>query len=90
MLRAHAKEVFNDYHLAFFYAQLGDRDRAIALLRSAIEKHTPAVCYVLVDPRIDPLRNDPRFDAILARSNVGKPRRETQLTAITSEPADPR
>ena len=90
MLRAHAKEVFNDYHLAFFYAQLGDRDRAIALLRSAIEKHTPAVCYVLVDPRIDPLRNDPRFDAILARSNVGKPRRETLLTAITSEPADPR
>jgi DNA-binding winged helix-turn-helix (wHTH) protein/tetratricopeptide (TPR) repeat protein len=90
MLRAHAKEIFNDYHLALYYGQLGDRDRALAFLQSAIEKHAPAVCYVLVDPRIDPLRNDPRFDAILARSNVGKPRRETLLTAITSEPADRR
>lgn len=67
------QERFNDYFLAVFYAQLGDRDRSFELLNQAIDLHTPAVSYIMVDPRLDNLRGDPRFRAALARLKLGRP-----------------
>ena len=64
---------FNDYFLALYYAQLGNHDRAFALLDQAIDTHIPSVSYILVDPRIDNLRGDPRFAAALARMKLGRP-----------------
>ena len=64
---------FNDYFLALYHAQLGDRDRAFELLDQAIDKHIPSVSYIMVDPRIDNLRGDPRFAAALGRMKLGRP-----------------
>ena len=67
------QEKFNDYFLAIYYAQIRDRDRSFQSLNHAIDVHTPAVSYIMVDPRLDNLRGDPRFRAVLARINLGRP-----------------
>lgn len=64
---------FNDYFLALYHAQLGDRDRAYELLDRAIEAHIPGVSYIMVDPRIDNLRGERRFNEVLARLKLGQP-----------------
>lgn len=70
---ARRQEKLNDYFLAIYYAQIHDRDRSFQSLNRAIDIHTPAVSYIMVDPRLDTLRGDPRFRAALARINLGRP-----------------
>ncbi len=67
------QEKLNDYFLAIYYAQTHDRDRSFQSLNRAIDVHTPAVSYIMVDPRLDNLHGDPRFRAVLARINLGRP-----------------
>jgi tetratricopeptide (TPR) repeat protein len=67
------REVFNDYFLALYYAQLGDRDRAFELLNRAIDVRVPVISYIMVDPRLDNLRSDARFKAVLARLDLARP-----------------
>jgi len=67
------QEKLNDYVLAIYYAQIHDQDRSFQSLNRAIDLHTPAVSYIMVDPRLENLRGDPRFRAALARINLGRP-----------------
>ena len=83
--RLHQQKTFDEYHVATYYAQLGDRDLAMQFLDRAVRMRTPTVSFILVDPRIDAVRGDPRFNALLARTNVGKPATETLLTALNRE-----
>jgi DNA-binding winged helix-turn-helix (wHTH) protein/tetratricopeptide (TPR) repeat protein len=85
ILRLYQEKTFDDYAVATYYAQLGDRDRAMAFLDRAVRSRAPTVSFVLVDPRIDTVRGDPRFTALLARTNVGRPARETLVTAMNRE-----
>jgi DNA-binding winged helix-turn-helix (wHTH) protein/tetratricopeptide (TPR) repeat protein len=62
---------FNDYVGAAYYAELGDRERALEWLRISIASHAPSVSYALVDPRLDSLRDDPRFHALLRATKLG-------------------
>ena len=52
--------------LAVIYSALGERDRAIAVLERGAEMHA-MMPFVLVDPRLDPLRSGPRFQQLLRR-----------------------
>jgi TolB-like protein/thioredoxin-like negative regulator of GroEL len=52
---------------AYMYAALGDADHAFEWLNKAADDREPSVLWAKVDPRLDPLRSDPRFDALLAR-----------------------
>jgi hypothetical protein len=58
------------YYVACVWAALGDKDRAFAELeRSFAEKD----CYIprmKIDPFLDPLRDDPRFNDLLKRINL--------------------
>ena len=58
-------------HLAAQYAELGDKERAIALLERAYQEHDPWLPMDLAAPRLDPLRSDPRFQDLLRR--IGLP-----------------
>jgi tetratricopeptide (TPR) repeat protein len=62
-----AKRYVSPYDLAVIHAGLGDRDAAIAALENAYEDRSAWMVFVNVDPRLDPLREDPRFAAIGAR-----------------------
>jgi tetratricopeptide (TPR) repeat protein len=58
-------------HLAAFYAELGDKERAFALLERAYQERDPWLPMDLAAPRLDPLRSDPRFQDLLRR--IGLP-----------------
>ena len=46
---------------AYVYARLGDFDRAFEWLDEAFRSRSSTVLWLPVDPRVDPLRGDPRF-----------------------------
>ena len=49
------------------HAQLGEKDQAFEWLEKAYADHD--LSFVNVDPHFDPLRDDPRFQDLLARMN---------------------
>lgn len=55
------------YFFALIHAGLGDRDQAIEWLERAYQERSSVLAYLQVDPRIDNLRSDPRFHALLTR-----------------------
>jgi serine/threonine-protein kinase len=66
-------EVFGDaasYQLAEIYAQRGELDKAFAALDMALKIRDPGLTLLGVDPFLDPIRNQPRFKAILGRLNL--------------------
>jgi len=52
---------------ATYYAALGEKDAAFAELNKAYENHEYGILLLKVDPRLDPLRSDPRFQDLLRR-----------------------
>jgi len=53
------------YTAALLYAALGDRNNAFDWLKRARDAHVWALSYIKVDPRLDNLRDDARFDSLL-------------------------
>jgi len=49
------------------YAQLGDNEQAMAWLEKAYEERDGYVAYIKTWPMYDPLRGDPRFQALMER-----------------------
>jgi TolB-like protein/lipoprotein NlpI len=49
------------YWFALVYAGLGERDHALRYLERAYEERSTVLAYLLIDPRLAPLRTDPRF-----------------------------
>jgi len=56
---------------AYVRLALGERDAALDLLSQAVAAKDRAVLWMGVDPRLDSLRSDPRFQALLTR--LGRP-----------------
>jgi serine/threonine-protein kinase len=59
----------NSYFLAPILGELGEKDRAFDALERAYEGRTPLMSMLKVDPRLDSLRDDPRFEDLLRRMN---------------------
>lgn len=59
------------YEIALVYAGLGEKDHAFAWLEKALAVHDKGVTYLKIDPCLDPLRSDPRFNDLVRR--VGLP-----------------
>lgn len=55
------------YIKVIYYTELGEEDLAIAELNKIYENRAPSVIYVKGDPRLDPLRDDPRYQDLLKR-----------------------
>lgn len=53
--------------LARLYAQTGNLDQALVYLEKAFDKRWQGMTSLKVSPNYDPLRSDPRFDALLKR-----------------------
>lgn len=56
------------YHVAVIYVALGDMDDSFLWLERAYDERAPWIGYIRVDPRLDPLRSDPRFSDLLKRA----------------------
>ncbi|MGB2869190.1 MAG: protein kinase [Bacteroidota bacterium] len=53
--------------VALVFASLGDRDQAFRWFDKSYEQQAESLCSVKVDPKLDSLRGDPRFDALLKK-----------------------
>ncbi len=60
-------EPFSPYDMATICAVWRDLDGALRWLEKAIEQRSVDVIWIRVDPRLDPVRSEPRFAAVLAR-----------------------
>jgi serine/threonine-protein kinase len=58
-------------HEAYVRVATGEPDIAFAVLGRALDLRDPSVLWLGVDPRLDPLRRDPRFGAL--RKRLGLP-----------------
>jgi hypothetical protein len=63
------------YFVACLYAATGDRDSAFAWLDRAYASGQIDIVSMGVDPEMDPLRNDARFNGLLRKIGLA-PRRE--------------
>jgi tetratricopeptide (TPR) repeat protein len=54
---------------AYAYLGLGDKDQALTYLEQAYEEQDPALFFLKVDPFLDSLRSEPRFQALMRRVN---------------------
>jgi len=52
------------YQFATVYAQWGDTAKALEWLATSMRLRDPGLAYVKTDPLLDPLRKEPRFQAI--------------------------
>jgi tetratricopeptide (TPR) repeat protein len=56
------------YFRTALYLSLGNRDEAIRWLEQAFADHEgPSITAIKVDPALDPLRGDPRFEALVQK-----------------------
>ena len=69
---------WNLEELAEAYLALGDRVRALEQLERAVAEHDPLVVDFLVRPGLDPVRNEPRFQALMRRLSFPSPPRFEQ------------
>ena len=53
------------YDIAVIHIGLGRKDQALEALEDAYQERSEWLRYVKVDPRIDPLRGDPRFEKLV-------------------------
>jgi TolB-like protein/DNA-binding winged helix-turn-helix (wHTH) protein/Tfp pilus assembly protein PilF len=66
-------------YLARDYADLGDRETALAALNKSYENRELELLWLLVDPELDPLRSDPQFQELTRK--VGFPQSSPRIRA---------
>lgn len=60
------------YVLAEFYMRLGDTESAFRAIEKSYQEHGDAPLQVRVEPLLDPVRADPRFQQFLRRSGFAR------------------
>jgi len=71
-LKERSRQVYvSAYNIAVIHAWLGETDHAFEWLEKAYEVRAEFLVYLKADPRLDRLRADSRFPALLKR--VGLP-----------------
>jgi Tfp pilus assembly protein PilF len=62
--------IYNDaYFIATLYAETGENVKALDLLERSYAQHDSELLQLKVDPRLDNVRPDPRFQTLLRRMN---------------------
>ncbi len=58
------------YYLAYVYLALDDRDRALSALERDYQQRSPSMTYLKLDPALDHLRDDPRYQVLLRKMKL--------------------
>jgi hypothetical protein len=53
------------WEFALVYTGMGDKDRGFEWLQKAYDQHSSDLPWIKADPRMDPLRSDPRYHELL-------------------------
>jgi non-specific serine/threonine protein kinase len=65
-LRAEPQSAEVAYHAACVFSMVGDNDRALHWVQTAIERGHQELWWARVDPDLDPLRSHPRFEQVMS------------------------
>jgi hypothetical protein len=57
------------YLVARIYTALGNKDEAFHWLETGYREHEALMVFLKIDPRLDDLRDDRRFEDLLRRMN---------------------
>ncbi|MEO5616843.1 MAG: tetratricopeptide repeat protein, partial [Candidatus Eisenbacteria bacterium] len=71
LVAARGQRVVSAWGIATLCAKLGDVDEAFRWLDVAVEEGATGLVFLRVHPRMDPLRQDPRFGVLLRRVGLG-------------------
>ena len=71
------------YDLADTYIRLGDQEQALHWLEAAYKGHSPYLANLQIEPRLDSLRSDPRFQQLVARVGL----KEVHPTPLSAQDA---
>jgi len=66
----------NPFEIGLIYIALGHSDEAFQWLNRAYKERSDLIVYLRVDPRLDPVRSDPRFQEMVRRMNFPEPDKE--------------
>ena len=61
------KDSNNNWVVAKAYLDLGQKDKAFAELNKAYEVRLSSLCWLKVEPQLDSLRSDPRYQQLLQK-----------------------
>jgi serine/threonine protein kinase len=64
-LDAQQGKFVNNYKMAITFAQLGEKEQALVYLNKLVAERSWQIPMLLVDPQVDPLRGNPRFEKLL-------------------------
>ena len=67
-----AQRYVSPWAIAMVYMKLGDHDTAFARLERAREERSNGLAYLLRWWELDPMRGDPRYEALLQRVGLDK------------------
>ncbi len=71
LLERARRSYVSPFDIALIYAALGEKDTAFAWMAKAVAERSTWLVYSKWEPRLDPLRSDPRFQDLLRR--IGLP-----------------
>jgi TolB-like protein/Tfp pilus assembly protein PilF len=71
LLKQARQSYVSPFDIALIYAALGQQDTAFAWMNKAVAERSTWLVYSKWEPRLDPLRSDPRFQDLLRR--IGLP-----------------
>jgi serine/threonine-protein kinase len=63
------RQYVSKYAIAMVYAAMSDKDQALAHLEQAYRERSCWVTFLKVEPKVDNLRSDPRFQDLMRRMN---------------------
>jgi hypothetical protein len=67
--RSRSARQVNLWTVALWSAQAREIDQSFEWLEKMYEQRAPALTLLRVEPFLDPIRSDPRFQAVLRRMN---------------------
>ncbi len=70
LARESAHRHVSAYYVALIYIALGDRETGLTWLERAYDEQSPWIGYMKVDPRLDPVRSQPRFEQLLRKAQL--------------------
>ena len=70
LARASTSRHVSAYHTAVIHIALGDTNTGLDWLERAYDEQSPWIGYLNVDPRVNPVREHPRFQALLIKARL--------------------
>jgi tetratricopeptide (TPR) repeat protein len=67
LLASAKRQYLSKYLIATVYAAMGDKDQALAQVEQAYQDRSPWMPFLKVDPEMDSLHSDPRFQDLVRR-----------------------